>query len=176
MVTFRNKETGKLYVLIGSCSGGDGSYFTLATQPDEESEGSVIVKVPFPEAFKNFETVDDQKDYASVLPMIVNYIHLIPSLNNLFDAFLRRNTKDYYVPGKYVYVKFACAIDPRSYHGPEDNIYIIKSIGRGQYGKELVLVKDLTQPEDREIRFKFNIDRIENDDAFSCIRRLDMPF
>ena len=92
--------------------------------------------------------------------MLLNFIHLSPALNNLFDAFLRRNTKDYYVPGKYVYVKFACAIDPRSYYGPEDNIYIIKEIGHGRYGNELVLVKDLTQPDGCEVRFKLNIDRL----------------
>jgi len=176
MITFRNKETGKIYTMIGSCSGSDGSYFTLASQPDEETKGSVLVKVPFHEAFENFETIDDKKDYASVWPMLLNFIHLSPALNNLFDAFLRRNTKDYYVPGKYVYVKFACAINPRSYYGPEDNIYVIKEIGHGQYGNELVLVKDLTRPEGHEVRFKLNIDRIENDDAFTCVRRLDMPF
>lgn len=173
MVVFRNKETGRLYSMIGSCSSSSGSFYYLATDPQNDEE-EPVVQVPIEKILTDFEVVSDKIDYSTIFEQLITYVHLNPEINDLLNAFLRRNTADYYVPGKYVYV--SSMLDPTTHSCPEDCIYIIKEL-RVSYnnGQELVLKKANSKRE-QTISFKMNLDKIVRGDAYNCVKRLDMPY
>lgn len=173
MITFKHKETGRLYTMVGSCACSEGSYYSLATSP-EEGEKFEVKQVLVKDLLDQYEDVSSEIQYESVWPLIANYVHLNPELNNLLNAFLRRNTKDYFEPGKYVMVHAPHLTDLRTYRGPEDFIYVIKTIAHCDYGAEVVVTKDIGSP--IELRFRMCLDKIIRDDAYSCLKRLDMPY
>lgn len=173
MITFRHKETGKLYSMVGSCASSTGSYYNLATSP-EDGEKFEVKQVLVQDLLEQYEDISSTIHYESLWPMVANYIHLNPELNYLLNAFLRRNTKDYFQPGKYVYLSAPHLTDARSYRGPEDFIYVIKRIVPGEYCSEVVIAKD--EKSQVELKFRMCLDKIIRDDAYSCLKRLDMPF
>ena len=174
MITFKNKRTGRIYTQIGTSAGSGGCFFILATEPGPE-ELSPVVRVPYREVFADYEIISNKIDYSKVLPQILNSLQMDSRLNDLFNAYLRRNTKDYYVPGKYVFVLFSFGLGPEILHSVDDCIFIIKRIDTSINGN-LTLVLGKTMDSEKEYKFSMRPDIIEDHDAFSCVKRIDYPY
>lgn len=168
MITFKNKDTGEIYTMIGTSCGSRGSYYRLADGKGEMNE------IPIEELLLHFEEISSKIDYSSVWPMIQNYIQMNSDVNNMFVAFLRRNDATYYTPGKFVYVTKPC-IDPRYYSGPEDNIWFIKEIRIDHFGERKVILQK-SELDKSTIEFPASLDRIERYDVYNCVKRLDLPY
>lgn len=170
MICFKHKETGRIYTLVSTTMTSSGSFCELGTDSSE------LVRVDRTDILTEYEEINNTVDYDAIWPLVKNYMQFYPEINNLFSSFLRRMTKDYFTPGKYV-----IATDVNDNNRVGNRIFRIKEIrstaGRGDVtiSSEVILVR-ADGNTISEFSYPIYTSRFRDRDAFSSLKRLDLPF
>lgn len=184
MMSFRNKSTGQIYTKLCETFGfGDSSSkYLLATSANS------TIEVNEEELNRDFEFINITSEYEKVWPMIKKYGASNYEVQRLFAAFLRRLQEGYYNVGDFVVLLDLPGgvkdVDRHYIYDYDPVIYVISRIEpghdsyRGQYGNKLTVARPKSGEEKSYDMFEFPMfpDRIVQGDAFTCVRRLDMPF
>lgn len=183
MTTLRHKETGEIYTIIGDSEG----CFIIAKDTNFKS-------ITIDELKNDYENLSKSIDYSKIWPLVQNYIQLNPTLNNLLCAFLRRNDEDYYCIGDFVWVRPEVIglhwTNPltksgwRTDHHYISCIFKITDIVPNERGYEelrltypgKVMLPEYNGKLPHDLVFPMYLDRIQEDDAYYNVKRLDMPF
>jgi len=182
MISFRNKETGKIYTKLRESYGfGDTkSKVLLATS------SNATIEITGEELVRDFELINIASEYDKVWPMIKKFGTNDHTVQKLFEAFLRRAQENYYNVGDYVVlVDLPGGVKETDRHllyEYDPVIYVISRIEpqhdsyRGQVGNRLTVSRPTKEGSYDLFEFMMYSDRIVQGDAFTCVRRLDMPF
>lgn len=168
MICFRHKESGQIFTLLQTTVSSSGNYYVLGT------DSKYPVSVEMKEIYNEYEEVPvNELNYDKVWPLIKNYMHLNTKIVNIFAAFFRRLTENYYEPGKYVIVWKLL----HSHHSVENKILRIKGIFPAyNCSYTQVLILESTSLPTEEFQFPIFTDRFTDDDAYNNVKRLDLPF
>lgn len=184
MISFKSKATGKIYTKLRESFGfGDTNKrkILLATA------SSATIEVTDDELARDFEAINIIPEYEKVWPMIKRFGTSDYAVQKLFEAFLRRAHEGYYNVGDYVVlVDLPGGVKETDRHllyEYDPVIYMISRIEphhdsyRGQVGNRLTVSRPTKEERSYELfEFMMYSDRIVQGDAFTCVRRLDMPF